>query len=365
MVSAAIVVGVAGAAALLAFNNMVVRHGSGVSKLASVSTTSETAPVAYNAGPNGTTATSGASGGSGTNGQSSAIAVANSVDSMISGLLPGIVAVDVTGPTRNEQGTGLVVRQDGMILTAGSLVSDATTITVTSSDGQEWNANLVGTDPATGAAVISVPATGLVVLPVASADDIQAGELSLVVCANSRSGGPYQTSIGRFLGVNQQVELDGGALLMDAIVTDSTPPNPTGGIIFDDRGRVVGIVQSVLSGGGTTKGIATPISTVQDAANSLIAGQKVVHAWLGVAGMTGRGGAVVKLVAPSSPAATAGIHPGDIVTGLDNRPIASMAALSAEVESLQPGETVLLRLLRGASSVDVAATLDGQPVAGP
>ncbi|MGH9069817.1 MAG: S1C family serine protease [Acidimicrobiales bacterium] len=296
---------------------------------------------------------------------SAADAQAGQVDarlsSIIDGLLPGIVAVDVAGAGGDQQGTGLVLRPDGMVLTTSALVASATTITVTAWDGQEWNASLVGTDPATGTAVISVPTSGLTVLPTDSQGEVTEGQLALVICASRQAGGPFQASVGLFSGVDKQVGLDRTASILDAIVTSATPLDAAGGFVFDDQGRVAGILQSVTSANGVTQGIATPISTVWEAAGSLMAGQEVVHAWLGVAGGQANGQAVVTAVAAASPAATAGIRPGDIVTSIDNQPITSMATLDAEVGDLQPGVTVLLGLDRAGSSLDVAATLEGQP----
>lgn len=299
---------------------------------------------------------------------------------MVTNLLPGIVAVDVAGPGRQVRGTGLVLRSDGMILTTSALVSDANTITVTASDGREWNANLVGTDPATGAAVISVPAAGLKVLPLGTDDTLAAGQLSVSVSAPSQAGADPRVAIDLVSGVDQQVDLGGGSSLMDAIVTNSAPPDPMGSVILDSEGRVVGILQSVLTVGGAAHGVATPIAVLQAAAESLVAGQQVVHAWLGVTGSqpprsqvnapgqasaTPSPGALVDQVAPASPAATAGLRPGDVITAVDGHPVASMAALDGDLGSLQPGTTVILTVERGRSFLSTAVTLDGQPGSAP
>jgi serine protease DegS/serine protease DegQ len=223
-----------------------------------------------------------------------------------------------------------------------------------------------------GAAVISVPATGLTVIPADSTADLKAGALSVVVSASSESGGHFQASIGLFSGVNQAVDLGSGSSMMDAIVTDAAPANPMGAVLLDDQGNVVGILRSVSTNKGATSAVATPIALSQEAATSLLAGQEVVHAWLGVLGKTapstkgpstkgGTRGALVAQVTPASPAALAGIRPGDLVTAIDDQAVPSMAALAEDVESLQPGSSVILNVRRGGATRVLSATLEGQP----
>jgi S1-C subfamily serine protease len=299
----------------------------------------------------------------------SAVGIGPGVVSLIMSRLPGIVAVDVAGPNGTQQGTGLILQPDGVILTTSQLVHGATTITVTSSDGQEWNANLLGTDSTTGAAVIRVPATGLTVIPVDASNDLQAGSLSVVVSASGRSGVHFQTSIGLFSGVDQEVNLDGGNSVTDAIVTDSVPPNPMGAILLDDQGRVVGILRSVISHNGTTSAVATPIALSKQAAASLLAGQMVIHAWLGVTGpsqssQSSQGGARVTGVAPASPAALAGVRPGDLVTSINGQAVPSMSALTGDIEAMAPGSSVILSVNRAGASLNLSATLEGKPQVG-
>lgn len=347
--------GLAGAGIVLLFNGLVVGHsGRANSTDVARTVTSKTAqsPAVYITNPNG---------------NAPVVGVGPGVISMIMSRMSGIVAVDVAGPDGAQEGTGLVLQTDGVILTTSQLVAGATTITVTSSNGQEWNANLLGSDPVSGAAVISVPATDLTVIPVDSTNDLKAGALSVVVSAASESGGPFEASIGLFSGVDQAVDLGRGSSIMDAIVTDSAPPNPMGAILLDDQGKVVGILRSVTTYKGATSAVATPIALSQDAAASLLAGQEVVHAWLGLAGRTvtasdgGTGGALVSQVTPASPAALAGLRPGDLVTAIDDQAVPSMAALAEDVQSLQPGSSVILSVRRGGTTQVLSATLEGQP----
>ncbi len=353
--------GLAGAGVVLLFNGLLTGHpGRSAGSASSLRTDTTQGPAPYTVAP------------AGANVQGSSVGVGPGVMSMIMSRMPGIVAVDTAGQGGSQQGTGLVLRPDGVILTTSQLVEGATTITVTSSDGQEWNADLLGTDSATGAAVISVPAKSMTVIPVDSDNDLKPGALSVVVSANSKSGGHFEASIGLFSGVNQKVNLGDGSAILDAIVTDAVPPNPMGAVLLDDQGRVVGILRTVINDGSASpQAVATPIALTQKAGASLLAGQQVVHAWLGVSGTTfaaatGRsGGALVAQVAPAGPAAVAGIHPGDVVTAIDNQLVPSIEALAQDVRSLQPGSSVMLTIDRAGSTLHLAAALDGQPGIGP
>lgn len=349
-----LVAGLAGAGVALLFNGLVIGNAGRPSRIGSPilkSIGSAPSPAPQTSQP-----TSGPT-----------VGVGPGVISLIMSRLPGIVAVDVAGPDGTQQGTGLILQPDGVILTTSQLVGGATTITVTSSDGREWNANLVGTDSTTGTAVIRVPANGLTVIPVDSSKDLRAGALSVVLSANSRPGRRFEASIGLFSGVNQDVDLGNGDSVPDAIVTDSVPPNPMGAILLDDQGKVVGVLRSVISDKGATSAVATPIALSKEAAARLLAGQAAVHSWLGLTGSTvapapsHHEGALVAAVTPASPAALAGIRPGDVVTAINGQTVPSMAALTGDVKSLPPGTSVILSIDRAGATLDLSTTLQGQP----
>ncbi|MGH9075260.1 MAG: S1C family serine protease [Acidimicrobiales bacterium] len=299
------------------------------------------------------------------------IQVSPDLREMIQHLLPGVVAIDASGPTGHRRGTGLVYRSNGMIVTTTLLVDGANTLTVTSSDGRQWSANVLGTDPGTGIAVISVPATGLTALPLGSSDGLQVGQMAVAVTAGTQGGTPFHVAFGLIDAVHQQVSMKGGRALLNAVETAAPPANPVGGVVLDDHGRVIGLLQSVLAQGGSTLGVATPVSTVEEAASQLAAGESVVHAWLGVVGSdlsAARarpfglaGGATVDQVEPASPAAIAGVEPGDVITAVNGTPVTSMTALQEDLASLTPGSPIFLGLLRHGVPVMLSVTLDGRP----
>lgn len=299
-----------------------------------------------------------------------AVGVDPGVVSMIMSRMPGIVAVDADGPAGSVQGSGLVLQANGVILTAAQLVSGATTITVTSFDGQEWNANLLGTDSVTGAAVIGVPATGLQVIPVDSIDPPRPGGLSVVVSADLRPGGHFAASIGLFFEAHQRVDLGDGSPMTDAIVTDGLPARPLGAVLLDDRGAVIGLLRAVVSDNGVSRAVATPVALIRAAAISILHNQEVIRPWLGVSGTTapalrGHRGVLVSSVAPGGPAALAGLRPGDVLSAIDNQAVTSMAALTHLVQALRPGSSVVLSVQRAGARLSLSASLQGQPGAEP
>lgn len=268
---------------------------------------------------------------------------------------PALVAVNTQGAGGSHHGTGLVFTTNGMIMTAASLVTRQRTINVVSSSGQEWSATLVGQDDMTGIAVIRVSATGLTPAPLGSAAGMVRGQLTW---AMSSSPSPYGTPplvAGTVQAVQDTITLASGVQLTDGIEADVPAlVDQPGGALIDEKGDVVGIIV------GTTEGTdpmcaATPIDDASTAASQLAATGQVVRAYLGVSGrdvvpgdqasLGTAAGVEVSQVTAKSPAAIAGLQPGDVITAFNGQSVQTTGALQYLLNRTQPNTTATLSVV--------------------
>ena len=257
-------------------------------------------------------------------------------------------------------GSGVLYHRDGLMLTANHLVEGATSVTVVLDDGRRVAARLVGGDTDTDVAVLDLEGSEFPVAQLAR-DPVGVGEAAITIGApGDVAAGPLVratmiSAVGQEAGV-------AGRRLVDMIRTDAAMASGcAGGAVVDREGRVIGIASAnVDEGDGTSVGYATPITVASAVAEQLVASGKVVRGWLGIEGAS-RDGAVVHRVTTDSPAAAAGVAPGDVITAVDGAAVTSMSALVARLRALRPGDTVRLTVQRDSSTIEVPATLAEKP----
>jgi putative serine protease PepD len=299
---------------------------------------------------------------------------------------PGVVDILVTsqgpasggffggqGQTQKEQGegAGVVYNSSGYILTDEHVVTGATSIKVTFSDGKAVPAKLVGTDPSTDVGVIkvNVPASELHPIPLANSDDAQVGDP--VVAIGSPFSLPETTTAGIVSQTGRSILAPNNYTIPGAIQTDAAiNPGNSGGPLLDADAHVLGLNDQIetnnttASGEGSSSGVgfATPINTDAKVANELIAGDKVQHAFVGVELLpTSAGGAQISVAQPGTPATTAGLKAGDLITAIDGKTVASTDAFIAMIDNYSPGQTVTLTITRGGQTKDIKVKLGIRP----
>lgn len=271
---------------------------------------------------------------------------------------PAVVEVQLD---KNEQpeGSGVVFRSDGHILTSARVVGDAPSVRVVLADGDALDATVVGRDPDTDLAVLKVERTGMTTAALGSVAGLKVGHMAIVVGSS--------LALGVVSALGREVAVPSGPLLLDMIQTDApVAPSSSGGALVDAAGGVIGITTAVDG-----VGYATPIDLARDVADQIVANGIVVHSWLGVEGgdleaddardLGVDGGAVVRRVREGSPAAAAGLVPRDVIVAVDGATVQSMSALKVAVRGRRPGQAVDLRFLRGGQEQRVVATLAPRP----
>ena len=285
----------------------------------------------------------------------------------------GLVRVTTTGGGPAREGSAIVYRSDGVLVTTSRLVVGADAVVVTLHDGTTRPATLVGSDDVTDVAVLRIDVTGLAagaLVPVRFADDGRepaVGETLALVC--SQRDGTVGAFTTRITAVDSRTQ-SGGGDLQGVYLTDlAAPAGIGGGAMFDADGMVLGIATEPATTGRAAA--AMPAKVVQPAADELLRTGKVVHGWLGVEGtnwssstngdLAETGGAAIVRVFDGSPAATAGFRAGDVITSLAGRPVGSMTTLVVALREHAPGDAVVVSVLRAGEPMLVTVTLGVRP----
>ena len=297
-----------------------------------------------------------------------AAAPAGSVAQVSAKVLPSVVKLQIESAQGREEGSGIVLSADGLILTNNHVVAalspgsdggDGLRSTVTFSDGRAVPFSVVGTSPSDDVAVIRAQGVSdLTPISIGASGDLQVGQN--VVAIGSPLGLQGTVTTGIISALNRPVATGdpstGQQSMMDAIQTDAAiNPGNSGGALVNMNGELIGINSAIASmgGGGDSGGapsgsiglgFAIPSDHAKRIAEELISTGKATHASLGVqlSGDTDANGAAISAVVGGGPAATAGLAGGVVVTKLDDRVIDSPDALVAAVRSKTPGDNVTL-----------------------
>lgn len=270
-------------------------------------------------------------------------------------------------------GSGVIVSPEGYILTNNHVVDGATDVRVTLADRREFKARVVGTDPKTDVAVVKIDANNLTPIVIGDSSKIQTGDYVLAV------GDPFGVGKTVTMGI---VSATGRANLgiedyENFIQTDaSINPGNSGGALVNDRGELVGINTAILAHGSEGNqgiGFAIPVNEARDVMDQIIAHGKVTRAYLGVMAQevtpeiarafheSEVTGALIGDVTPNSPASEAGLQKGDIIVGLNGKPVDSAAQLRMNVSLMQPGSNVNVKVLREGVAKDFNVKLQELP----
>ncbi len=275
--------------------------------------------------------------------------------------------------TREEQslGSGVIVSEDGYILTNNHMVEGADEIKVVlADDKKEFAAKLIGTDPQTDVAVLKVDGKNLPAVTTADSDQLEVGDVVLAI------GNPFGIGQTVTMGIVSATGRGGFGVVdyEDFIQTDaSINPGNSGGALVDAEGRLVGLNTFIISGSGGNQGVgfAVPINLARSVMERLTRDGKVVRGFLGVKlqplvtaelakqfGLPNQNGAFVSEVVPDTPAAKAGLKEGDFIIEFNGKKVDDNRHLRLMASQTAPKSKVTLKVIRDGKEKTFAVTLD-------
>lgn len=272
------------------------------------------------------------------------------------------------GAMVEARGSGFIVAADGTVVTNNHVVRQAKSISVTLSDGTELPATLIGSDPRTDIAVLKISSPEkLPFIELGDSAAVRPGEWVVAM------GNPFGLGGTVTAGIVSALGRDIGAGPYDDYIQIDAPINQgnSGGPLFTQDGHVIGINTAILSptGGSVGIGFAIPADMVRQVVEQLKQHGEVTRGYLGVESqavtpamaaalhLPGAAGALVSAVAALSPAAKAGLQPGDVIVAVGGATVKQPRDLALTVASGKPGSTETLRVVRDGAAMDVPVTL--------
>lgn len=273
----------------------------------------------------------------------------------------------------DSQGSGVILRRDGYILTNQHVVDGADTIKVRLKDGTEYDAKIVGVDDRTDVAVIKIDAKELPAATLANSDEIKVGQWAIAI------GAPYEldyTFTVGFVSAKGRPPMGDPQIVatIDYIQTDAAiNPGNSGGPLCDIEGRVIGI-NTLIRGLNRGIGFAIPINVATDSADKLIKDGKVTYPWIGIGiralsddkdlaelAKDVKDGVVVREIHAGTPAANSDLKPADIIVAVDGVPVKAPRDLQRQVLRKQVGQKISLDVWRDGKKVQVALQTGEMP----
>ena len=257
-------------------------------------------------------------------------------------------------------GSGVIIREDGYIVTNNHVIDGATKIEVTLNNNQKYPATLVGTDPATDVALLKIDADGLPVIPFGNSDKLRLGEWVIAI------GSPYDLRSTITAGIvsakGRSMPNYTGEFKIESFIQTDAAVNPgnSGGALVDKAGNLVGINTAIISQTGSYTGysFAVPVNIVKKIVYDLMDYGKVQRAVLGITmqeiddkiaedlKLSSRNGVYIVEVSKSGAADVAGLKTGDVLIAIDSTTITNAASVQEAVSRFSPGDEAEVTVIR-------------------
>jgi len=279
---------------------------------------------------------------------------------------------DAQTQPENSLGSGVIVSEQGLILTNNHVVASADEIEIALADGRKMSAKVVGTDPDTDLALIKIEANNLPAITFASSDKLSVGDVVLAIGNPFGVGQTVTQGIISALGRNHL----GINTFENFIQTDaSINPGNSGGALIDTNGRLVGINSAIYSRSGGSMGIgfAIPATLANQVMDQIISQGNVTRGWIGIEAqditpelaesfkLQVAEGALIAGVLKNSPAEKAGLRAGDILLTIDSKPIVDTSSMLNLIAALKPNKKATFKIARAEQRLSIAVLIGKRP----
>lgn len=271
-------------------------------------------------------------------------------------------------------GSGVIISDEGYVLTNHHVIKGADQIQVALRDGRETLADVIGTDPESDLAVLHIDLEDLPVIAISDSTQAAVGDVALAI------GNPFGVGQTVTMGI---VSATGRSHLglnayEDFIQTDAAiNPGNSGGALINPEGALIGINTAIFSRSGGSQGIgfAIPANLARQILNELVTQGRVIRGWLGIEaqemtrelaasfGLDSVAGVVISGIVPNGPADEAGLEPGDVLIKVDGRTIRDARAVMTDIAAISPGTQLPLSLVRNGERMDVTLEVGERPTA--
>jgi len=269
-------------------------------------------------------------------------------------------------------GSGVVVSEEGYILTNNHVINDADQIQVALRDGREAIAQVIGTDPDSDLAVLKIDMDDLPVIKLSDSEEIAIGDVTLAI------GNPFGVGQTVTMGIISATGRDhlGLSRYEDFIQTDAAiNPGNSGGALVDANGSLIGINTAIFSRSGGSQGIgfAIPANLAREILDDIVTHGRVIRGWLGIDaqqmtldlassfGLKTLSGVIIANVVPDGPGDEAGLRPGDILLAIDGKPILDPRETQVDIAEIPPGTKLPLTIVRGGEKREVTLNVGERP----
>lgn len=271
--------------------------------------------------------------------------------------------------SQNSLGSGVIVRDNGYILTNRHVIAAGEDIVVAFNDGSTILAELVGADSGTDLAVLKVPRTDLPSIEQASTDNARVGDFVLAI-GNPFGIGVQAVSLG-IVSAKGNYQVDQSPYNDDFIQTDAAiNPGNSGGALIDRYGRLLGINTLFYSGSGRGSdgvGLAIPVERAVAVMDQIIEHGQVLRGWLGIVlhdPPRGDAGLFIVRVFARTPAAEAGLRPGDLLLTINDEPVGTAREATLQLRNMDPGAELSIRFKRDGAVRQATVTTALFPLSG-
>jgi serine protease DegQ len=280
--------------------------------------------------------------------------------------------LDSQSQPENSLGSGVIISEQGLILTNNHVVASADEIEIALADGRKLSAKVVGTDPDTDLALIKVDAEHLPAITFASSDKLNVGDVVLAIGNPFGVGQTVTQGIISALGRNHL----GINIYENFIQTDaSINPGNSGGALIDTNGNLVGINSAIYSRSGGSMGIgfAIPATLARQVMEQIVAQGNVTRGWIGIEAqditpelaesfkLKLAQGALIAGVLRDSPADKAGLRAGDVLLAIDGKSVSDSGSMLNLIAVLTPNKKATIKIARAEKTVEISILIGKRP----